>query len=134
MKTQKWIKFSKILALFVIGVLTAFSCEEEQDTKELPCVTGDVLGNLECCEGSLIQIKNSPELGGELVYKDVTYENVIQSPGLLPDGEIYFNYREYDMQNDSLLFLDEQIHNGLFGLYDVPIIVITDFSQTNCPE
>ena len=134
MKIQKWIKLSKILALFVIVALTAFSCEEEQDTKEFPCVTGDVLGNLECCEGSLIQIKNRPELGDELVYKDVTYENVVQSPGLLPDGEIYFTYREYDMQNDSLLFLDEQIHNGLFGLYDVPIIVITDFSQTNCPE
>ena len=47
-------------SLFLIGIilLTLFSCEKEDDPKNLDCVKGEVIGLFECGTGVLIQIKN----------------------------------------------------------------------------
>ncbi len=122
----------KISFLCGIIVFMAFSCEKENEKP--PCIKGEVFGFFECGEGVLIQIENMPDMGNKIVYKDVEYENVIQAPGEFPAGEIYFTYREYNRDKDYHLFQSDEICQMIYGPYDVPIIVITNFSQTKCPE
>ncbi len=103
------------------------------------CINGTIIGYEECGEGSLVQVDLS-QIGSTLVYHDkslgdTTYTNVIKCPGIFPKGLIYFKAREYNSEKDHDLFLgaDPKPCQMIFGPYNVPIVVITEYSQIKCP-
>jgi hypothetical protein len=124
---------AKLLSIVITVTLFLCSCDNNEEPSN-SCIEGNVFAFLECGEGALIQIKNQSDLGGKLTYKDVEYENVVQVPGSFPHGVIYFNYRAYDKENDKHLFESDELCQWLYGPYDVPIIVISNHSQTKCPN
>ena len=123
----------KLLGVLVVVTLFLYSCDDDNESSN-SCIEGNVIAFLECGEGALIQITNQPELGKELILNEVEYKNVVQAPGSFPKGKIYFTYRGYDKEKDSHLFESDDICLALYGQYDVPIIVITDYSQINCSD
>jgi hypothetical protein len=123
----------KLLGVLVIVTLFLYSCDDDDESSN-SCIEGNVIAFLECGEGALIQVTNQSELGKGLIFNGVEYENVVQAPGNFPEGKIYFTYREYDKEKDSYLFKSDDICLALYGPYDVPIIVITDYSQINCSD
>ncbi len=127
--------FKLILILCIIICVIPISCK-----KEITCLEGEVIGYEKCEKATLIRIVNVNSMGNKISYhndngQDTIYENVIKTPNLYPLGKIYFNYRKYDAQKDSHLFQfnPAQICLAVYGPYNVPIIVVTNFSQTNCP-
>ncbi len=128
----------KAIFLFLIGI-NLISCEKQDSAFPYnTCLEGIVIGYEECVEGTLIQIK-SHEFGADIVFHDnnfgdTTFTNVIKSPGKYPKGSIYFKAREYNKESDQDLFLesDPTPCHMVYGPYDVPIVVITDYSQTKC--
>lgn len=128
---------------FLCGIIifTAFSCEKDENKFSYnACVKGEVIGYEECGEGSLIQLLEI-EFGDNILYYDktlgefVSYKNVITSPGLYPMGIIYFKARKYDRNRDHALFLGANPLPCLwvYGPYATSIVVITEYSQTQCP-
>ena len=99
--------------LLLLSVLGA-GCEEDLKTT---CIEGNVIGYEECLKATLIEVKNVDNMGKTITYYDPEigdsiYNNVIKSPDIYPKGKIYFTYRTYN----------------------VTIFVITDYSQSNCPQ
>ena len=128
-------KYIKIIFLgFGIVWLTAISCK-----KEIKCIEGEVIGYEQCEKATLIKIINVKGMGSKISYHnnavDTIYENIIKTPNLYPLGKIYFNYRRYNEESDIALFQFDppKICDLVYGPYNVPIIVITSSSQTNCP-
>jgi len=128
---------------FLCGIIIfgAFSCEKDEDGfPYYSCVKGKVIGYEECGEGSLIQLLEI-EFGDNILYYDKTldkfiyYKNLIKSPGLYPMGIIYFKAREYDSNIDYSMFLraNPVPCQWLYGPYPASIVVITDYSQIQCP-
>ena len=126
---------------FLCGVVlfTAFGCEKkENDFPYGACVKGVVVGYEQCYNNVLIQVSDYKfgnkvtvsvinDLGHVVDY--IEYENVIKAPaGRIPDGPIYFTARKYDANIDDTIVFCPQIIP-----YDVPLVVITEYSQTQCP-
>jgi hypothetical protein len=130
--------FKMILFSFGLYLVIAISCEKEN--LKSPCIEGIVFGYGQCEEASLIEVKNLPNLGRTIPFYDfdkgdTVYNNVIKVPGSFPVGKIYFNYRKYNRSADYVLFLFDSPQACPFDNipYDVPIYVITNYSQTSCP-
>ncbi len=129
---------------FLCGIIifVAFSCEKNEDGFPYnTCVKGEVVGYEECGEGSLIRLLDV-EFGDNILYYDktteefISYKKVIKSPGLYPMGIIFFKARKYDGRIDYPLFLGEnQIPcQWLYGPYPAYTVVITKYSQIQCPR
>jgi len=120
--------------------LAAFGCEKkENDFPYGTCVKGVVVGYEQCYNNVLIQVGDY-NFGNKVtvsVINDqghtvdyVEYENVIKAPAnRIPDGLIYFIARKYKPDTDDSIVLCPQIIP-----YDVPLVVITDYSQTQCQQ
>lgn len=129
-----------IVAFLVILIAFNLSCQKENKEFEFNvCIKGKVIGYEACGNGTLIQIEET-NFGSTVKYHsyyegDITYYNVIKSPGIYPEGDIYFVSRVYVPEDDHDLFYPEsQPCQALYAPYDVPIIVITSYSLTNCPN
>lgn len=129
------------LSMLVISLLFNYGCQkEEYDFPLYECTTGTVIGYEECGEGTLIQLHDvnygkTIEIYDLKTQKNIEYSNVVKSPGIYPKEKIYFIARKYDKESDSDLFVSDNPKpcQWLYGPYDVPIIVITVSSTTNCP-
>jgi len=132
-----------VLLLCIFWILTAFSCEKEKDFKDFPfgkCVKGKVIGSEECGEGSMIQLLDT-DYGDNVEYYDkalgefISFGNIISSPGIFPEGIIYFKTRKYDSETDHVLFLgDNPVPcTWVYGPCAESIVVITDYSLIKCP-
>ena len=133
-------KHRLLMVLIAFSALAFFGCEKEDEQITFnKCIKGTVIGYEECQEGTLIQLDNI-NIGNSIVYHDrelgdIEYKNVIKSPGIY-SGTIYFKAREYNSEEDHKLFLSSPPTpcKMIYGPYNVPIIVITEFSQIKCPE
>ncbi len=136
---MKHLKFWGLLYGAII--FAAVGCEKQED--EFPygtCIKGEVIGHEECGEGSLIQLLEV-EFGDNIFYYDkasnecIPYKNIIKSPGRFPMGMIFFKARKYDNKTDISLFLGENPTpcQWLYGPYSAYTVVITEYSQTQCP-
>lgn len=123
------------ISLFLINTLVR--CEKDKD--QFPyneCIKGTVIIYEQCAVGSLIQLEKN--IGGKNINLTdslgnvIKYDNVVKSPGIYPKGNIYFKARPYNSEEDASLFSVEYPCQLVYAPYDVPIIVITDYSTSNC--
>jgi hypothetical protein len=103
------------------------------------CVAGTVVGYEQCSNAVLIQVDNKNQIGRNMTYYDKSsYDNVVRAPGELGqygNTTIYFNYRSYNAdQDDDLFKYSTLLCLAVYGPFDVPTVVITDFSTENCSE
>ncbi|MBX2965619.1 MAG: hypothetical protein KF845_05695 [Cyclobacteriaceae bacterium] len=122
------------LLFSLLFVIIGFGCEKDGVPK---CFQGTVIGYEYCSNAVLIQVVSPPKIGGEITYYDKTkYENVVRAPAQLGEfslGTIYFTYRPYDKEKDLELFKPQNTPcQMLYGAFDIPTIVIIDYSTLNC--
>lgn len=128
----------KKMIIFILSIgLFAFSCEDSDVTPE--CVLGTVIGYEYCSNAVLIQVSSNSIIGGKITYYDDTeFENIIRAPAELGEyalGTIYFTYRPYDKEKDAGLFKPRDTPCNMYNWpFDIPTIVITDDSTSNCPN
>lgn len=129
----------KSILVFLTGFIF-FACEDNS----LPdCVEGKVIGYERCSNVTLIKVI-SGNLKGDLISSfGRTFENVVQYPNvpssqIFPpiivgnDSIVFFNYRYFNKDKDEYP-VDDDFCNGLTGPYEIPTIVITNYSTSNCP-
>jgi hypothetical protein len=127
---------------FLCGIIlfTAFSCEKkENDFPYGTCIKGMVVGYEQCYSNVLIQVDDYnvgnnvtvPVLNDlDQVIDYIVYDNVIKAhAGQIPDGPIYFVARKYNPDTDDITVLCPL---NIIP-YAVPIVVITEYSQIQCP-
>lgn len=126
-----------IRTIITLRLLFILGCE---DIPTPQCIQGKVIGYQSCHEMLLIEVL-SQNLGEPLTLGDKFYQRVVQCPvdfltgtPLNNEDPIYFRYRNFDPGRDTLPDSNQEqlCHPSVFPLA-VPIIVITDYSNENCP-
>lgn len=122
-------------------IFAAVGCEKQED--EFPygtCIKGEVIGIEQCYGNALIQIEGY-DVGNKVVVpiynelghfvKHIEYDNVIKTPSIgFIEGSIYFVARAYNPDMDDV-FLGPCPQNIM--PYNVPFVILTHYSQTQCP-
>lgn len=126
------------LSLLLSAFLWICTSCEEQDLPE--CVKGRVIGYEYCTNAVLIKLSSEYEFGGLInkYYNDSSYINVVRAPGELGEygqNDLYFTYRNYDKERDYSLFEYQETPCNQYNYpFDVPTIVIINYSTSNCPS
>ena len=114
------------------------------------CIEGKVLGYDRCFGVFLIQVITGDLNGNTLTSFGTKLENVVQYPSrpdvfgsnvsLSFDVEendeiiIFFNYRDFNPEKDHLALDPYVFCTANVGPHDLPKIIITNFSTSNCPS
>lgn len=116
-------------ALLILLAIFGSGCQKENPQK---CVKGRVIGFQSCYNVSIIQILSGSKIGGTVVWDGKKYENVVQFPGgAISDSIIYFHFRSFDAEKDK--DPGNPICPANIAPLILPKIMITDFSNSNCP-
>ena len=108
------------------------------DSITTDCAIGFVVDYYNCKKAALIQVESPVDLGKEIIFvNDSLYSNAIQVPGetdVYGNDTIYFSYVIYDKKTHSKLFnTSGPPCPPLYDVFEVPIFVIIDFSDSVCP-
>lgn len=141
--TNRLLPFALVVFLMHIGM----GCEEDDISTN--CVKGKVLGYDRCNQVSLIQIISGNIKGDSLRLFEREYNNVVQYPNssnsdiftnvefqeeaIDTENIIYFNFRFFDPNEDEWPENDVFCPHNI-GAHDLPIIIVTNFSKSNCPS
>ena len=100
---------------------------------ETQCYHGKFIMSSCCTGSSFIQLDSKFPIGKTMKESGKEYQNVIQVPGYLNDGDIYLKLRPFNPDKDYGLFPIHCYCLIAVGL-DVPVFVATAYSYTGCPE
>ena len=101
---------------------------------------GTIVGYEGCGDAVLIQVDDKYKIGKTIIYYNkLSYDNIVRAPGEFGRygvDTVYFTYRPYNKNQDKDLFYNASTRPCLavYGPFDVPSIVITDYSTKNCEE
>lgn len=122
------------LILFIVS-LTA--CESDNSD---PCIKGKVAFYDNCHNTLVIEVLSGSLQGDSVNLHSFKGANMVQFPisvdddffRVSSDSAFYFNYRFFDPEKNEYSVDDHICLPGTFPL-DLPTIVITNYSTTNCP-
>jgi len=128
-------KYSIALSLLIF--ILFIGCEEQSDT----CIKGKLAFYERCFNVMVIEVIGGDLKGDSIKFFGFERANMVQFPMLFDDGILevsvdspfYFNYRFFDAKNDEYP-VDDDICPANVIPFDIPTIIITDYSLSTCPE